>query len=283
MKFKPAFSLLLLALSTAPLPASMFDTDYQDAGGPYNWAPLRTYSLGGIQQTDTFRDLTFFTHGTLAAPSFTSPGGVTLAGGSTGSYIKWGLMGSGTMPPTALLNPIMSGTVTEELLAANPVTPKAIDADRIFSLSCTNPVEGLQSIVLQLRMGTIFPVSPAATPFEMAQMYAPVVLSLNGGSIWLEWDFRELTHVSADPFSTTYTQEVWSFQWDLSDIGVPITDFTIHWDSHPYGNLFGAQIDQSSVFTQAVDLQTVPEPSTWALVILGLAVALWKTRRRQLA
>lgn len=280
-------SLIVLAAIAGPLSAasSMFDTDYDVA--TYNWAPLQSYSLGGNQQTDTFRDLTWFTHGDQAnynavwnAPSFTSPGGVTLAGHagtSIGSYIKWGIMGTGTMPSSALLGPIQAGTVTPELLAANPITPKAIDASRVFSVSTFAPVSDLSSVVLQLRTGTIFPAGMSYTPFELAQMAAPVVLSLNGGTIWREWDFRELTHVGSDMFSAQYTQEVWSFQWDLSDVNVPITDFAIHWDSHPFGNLFGAQVDQSNTYSQVVG---VPEPSSLTLACAGALLCFARSRRK---
>ncbi len=262
-------------LGTASAATTMFDTDYQPE--TYNWAPLKSYSLGGTQSTDSFRDLTWYTHGDQQnynavwnQPSFTSPGGVTLAGNagtSIGSYIKWGMMGTGTMPSGALLGPIQSGTVTSELLAANPITPKAMDAARAFSISTTTPLAGVTNVLLQLRTGTIFPASPDYTPFQLAQMAAPVVMSLNGGTIWREASFLELTHLSADMFSTTYTQEVWGFQWDLSDISEPITDFAIHWDSHPFGNLFGAQLDQSTSFNQVV-----PEPTT--TLIAGMAVTL---------
>lgn len=276
-----AFSLLLAASMTSlPAASTMFDTDYQ--AGSYQWAPLKVYHFGGTQQTDSFRDLTWWTHGdqepanyyaVWQSPSFTSPGGVTLAGHagtSIGSYIKWGIMGTGTMPSGALLGPIQAGTVTQALLDANPITPKAIDESRVFSISSSTPLDGLTGLVFQLRTGTIFPASPDFTPFELAQMAAPVVLSLNGGSIFLNWDSRELTHLSQDSFSANYTQEVWEFRWDLSGIEEPITDFSIAWDSHPFGNVFGAQLDQIAV----------PEPSAAALAAAGLGLCLRRVRRK---
>lgn len=276
-------------ISTASAASTMFDTDYQS--DTYNWAPLRSYALGGTQATDTFRDLTWFTHGDQQnynavwnQQSFTSPGGVTLAGNagtSIGSYIKWGMIGTGTMPSGALLGPIQAGTVTSELLAANPITPKAIDASRAFTISTSTPLSGVSNVLLQLRTGTIFPASPEYTPFQLAQMAAPVVMSLNGGTIWRQASFTELTHLSADMFSTVYTQEVWAFQWDLSDISEPITDFAIHWDSHPFGNVFGAKLDQGTAFNQIV---AVPEPGT--TLIAGVAVTLLfsvRNRRRSTA
>ncbi|RYD26919.1 MAG: hypothetical protein EOP87_21990 [Verrucomicrobiaceae bacterium] len=280
----------LIALSaiigTVSAATSMFDTDYQPE--TYNWAPLKPYALGGTQSSDSFRDLTWHTHGNPAdynavwnQPSFTSPGGVTLAGNagtSIGSYIKWGMMGTGNMPSGALLGPIQSGTVTHELIAANPITPKAIDAARAFTISTSTPLSGVTNVLLQLRTGTIFPASADYTPFQLAQMAAPVVMSLNGGTILREASFLELTHLSVDMFSTAYTQEVWAFQWNLSDISEPITDFAIHWDSHPFGNLFGAQLDQSTSFNQVV---AVPEaaPTLMAGVAATLLLSLRNRRR----
>lgn len=275
--------LVFAALATSlPAATSIFDTDYE--AGTYNWAPLQSYNLSGNQSTDSFRDLTWFTNGDQSNysavwnnPSFTSPGGVTVAGHegtSIGSYIKWGIIGTGTMPPMPIVAAIQSGTVTQALLDANPITPKALDAERVFTVSTSTPLDGLSNIILQLRTGTIFPDSPEFTPFQLAQMAGSVVLSLNQGTILREWDFREMTHLSQDMFSTTYTQEVWAFQWDLSDIDVPITDFSIGWDSHPFGNIFGVQIDQSNSFTQVI-----PEPSSLGLAAVGLSLCLRRTRR----
>lgn len=257
--------------------------DYEPS--TYHWAPFETYHFGGPQQTDAFRDLTWFTHGdqdpanysaVWNSPSFTSDTGVTLAGHagtSIGSYIKWGIIGTGNMPPSGLIVPIQAGLVTQALVEVNPITPKAQDAARVFTVSSSTPIDGLTNLVLQIRAGTIFPLSPDYTPFELAQLSAPVVLSLNSGSIYREWDLRNLTYAGVDHFSASYTQEVWSFQWDLSDVGVPITDFSIGWDSHPFGNVFGVQLDQSSVFA------LIPEPATMVLSLGALAFGFRRTRR----
>jgi len=175
-----------------------------------------------------------------------------------------------------LIGPIQSGTVTPELLAANPMTPKTIDAARDYSLSSSAVMQDLQTIVFQLRTSTIFPNGQSYSPYELGQMSTPVVLSLNGGSILLDWDYRSFDHVSYDQFSTGYTQEVWSFQWDLSDVQVPITDFEIRWDMFPFGNVTGVQLDQGNQF-----IQVVPEPSTYALMIGSGAMMLWNIRRRR--
>jgi hypothetical protein len=80
--------------------------------------------------------------------------------------------------------------------------------------------------------------------------------------------------VSQNP-TTGFTE--WYFQWNLTGVASPITDFSIQWSMlSNHGQIYGLQVDQGSSFV------AVPEPTS-AGILIGAGALMSLRRHRRLA
>ncbi len=200
-----------------------------------------------------------------------------------------GGMGSGlNLPPTdPLIAMLMNGTVTHEYLASRTdISAETFTDPFKLRIQMDTPVTGLETVVFQINIFGMKINEGYVTPFEMTEMLFPVTLTINGTQEILPLH-RELV------FAGSYTgggntggdeaegSETWAFQWDLR--GLAIESFAIDFTVYPHASTRGLRIDQSDLYTQVLDLPDpigVPEPSTWGLIITGITVYGFVSRRR---
>lgn len=131
-----------------------------------------------------------------------------------------------------------------------------------YSLSDSSPINGLQTIVLQLDVGSVIGVAP--------------VLHWNGGQQGMVAQFSLMSagdySASSPDGPIASTNHAW--QWDLRQVPDAITSYQIVWGSRTNDHLtqFEINVAASDQFTQVI-----PEPST---ILLGLC-SLFVCFRRQ--
>jgi len=149
--------------------------------------------------------------------------------------------------------------------------------DSAFSLSVGNAVAGLTSVNLQ----TFVSVDTTQGVDGLLQAGYLPTLSYNGGSQSLAPIYTmssvsggvamDGTALSASASNPNYGQ----FAWDLSGVGSSVSSFTITFGLDAHANALAFQLDQ---------VAAVPEPSTYALAIIGVALcggAGWRRWRAQ--
>lgn len=90
-----------------------------------------------------------------------------------------------------------------------------------------------------------------------------LTLSYNGGS-------QSIAGTLADSVLTGGASDYFRYEWDLSSLGVAVTDYTL---------TFGIGFSQMLAF-QIDQVAAVPEPEVHALMLAGLALVAYRTRRR---
>lgn len=145
-----------------------------------------------------------------------------------------------------------------------------------FLASDSTVVAGLQTVVFQIEI-------VQAYGYDFYNNVLPT-LSYNGGNQKIAADYNAIlgqyqngTFETPDGIQPLYVT-LYGLQWDLSGITTPITSVEITWTTVQHSVIYSAQLDQSSTFTQVV-----PEPSTYALIGLGLGALLFMRRIRRLA
>lgn len=69
---------------------------------------------------------------------------------------------------------------------------------------------------------------------------------------------------------------LYAMQWDLSAVNGEITNFSIEFSGVEHAQVYAMQLDQGDTM-----VQVVPEPSTYAMIVAGCAMLLWRMRRRE--
>ncbi len=221
-------------------------------------------NLGGVTQTDGWTDLSAASNpgygafpgaGPWPAPIESNVGGnAQLAkvanGAGGGPFIATGSLyfgGFSTVPNT------FGGTV---------------------AVRDSSPVAGLKTLVLQIQIGE-------ASTYDLWND-AGAVLSYNGGSQSVTANFRSLFAqqfigtVNMPTGTENLYNNLHAFQWDLSSIAEPITDFSISFSGAQHAQVYGLQLDQSSqVYTDAV-----PEPATMTVLAFGAMAAFARRRKK---
>ena len=131
-----------------------------------------------------------------------------------------------------------------------------------FRITDLASVADLETVIFQADLG-----SPLG---------ADAILSYNEGSQALAADYTATSAGNnqsgfGGPSEQT-TNYAW--QWDLSGVSAPITDFTVTWSTNPHGTIYQMNLDTGDTFTQAV-----PEPTVSLLAALSLALTALRRRR----
>jgi hypothetical protein len=133
-----------------------------------------------------------------------------------------------------------------------------------YSLADDSPLNGLQTIVLQLDVGSVIGVAP--------------VLHWNGGQQSMVAQFYAMSSGSYSASSpdgiVASSNHAW--QWDLSSVQDPITSYQIVWGSRTNDHLtqFEINVAASNQFTQVV-----PEPSALLLGLCSIFVCFRRQRK----
>jgi hypothetical protein len=134
----------------------------------------------------------------------------------------------------------------------------------VFKVFDSDAVAGLKTVVFQVSTAPGAVGDPTITALPTLTYNggtAGPAFEAGGGVVWQN---------PADGFTE------WYFQWNLSGVAAPITDFSIQWSMFTnHGQIYGLQVDQGNTFA------AVPEPTS-AGILIG-AGALMSLRRRRRA
>lgn len=140
------------------------------------------------------------------------------------------------------------------------------------SFSIDTPVAGalasLETVVFQIEIEGV--------GSDWGDVLSNVNLSYNGGLQTLAPDFvQELAAINTGiVFGSPSTKFTLAFQWDLSALVEPVDSFHLTWTGAEHSLTSSLQVNQGDTM-----VQVVPEPSTYALLLLGVcAVVFWKKR-----
>ncbi len=136
-----------------------------------------------------------------------------------------------------------------------------------------NPLSGLETVVFQIDLGAGSPGFFASTP----------VLNYDSGTQNLAPDFSE---VGTGDFSSAFggppvPTTLHAFQWDLSSIPGPVSDYQIVWTTDTFATTFELGLYSSDTYT-GNSITAVPEASMTGAVlgILGFACLRRRSRRQ---
>lgn len=132
-----------------------------------------------------------------------------------------------------------------------------------FQITNLNSMADLETVIFQAHIGLLLGSAP--------------VLSYNGGSQQIAADFSGatdggLTIPNFDGTITHSSNQIW--QWDLSGVAVPITEYTIDWGTTTHGTVYDLRLTEGDTF-----VQVVPEPSIPAFSLLSASLLILRRRR----
>lgn len=144
-----------------------------------------------------------------------------------------------------------------------------------FSVYDNNPVANLQTVVFQIEIGE----GPEG---DLIPEDFPTLTYNEGETAGVSLILSELLVQEFDGYWPTIDgpkpvyRNLWIFQWTFSEVPVEITSFAIHWGVEAHSQIYALQLNQSDTFSPAI-----PEPSTIALCMAGLAFLCWTAKRRK--
>jgi len=163
-----------------------------------------------------------------------------------------------------------------------------------------NPVAGLKNVAIQIEVGGAngydfynhSTVGMSLGSLNVTSAFPVLSLTLTDNSvITLAANYAELltlgyngtipmpTGPNGEPVDEPIYISLYGFQWDTSAY-TNIQSFNITWTLVEHTQFYAARLDQGSQFNQVFGATAVPEPSTWALLIVGTAAGLYFRRRR---
>lgn len=199
-----------------------------------------------------------------------------------GASIYWQSgMGGFTGPdPFPVMMNVMAGTVTPQQAASYVTAGYKLDGEGQFRINSTfETPQQFDAIVFQLAISGFGPTLEAfhdgtyVSSYEFVLMLNPVTLTINGTE-QIAGTFRNLSYTKFDSNQgegAYEVEEVWAFEWDLSNLSVPIESYTIGFANYPHASIRGLQVDAVNV---------IPEPSTYALIVIGCTFTLWIRNRK---
>ena len=236
-------------------------------------AQIIPISLTGNTQYDGWADF-----GTITGSYGSNPGTVAWNSGAIGSNTG----SSGDAAITKGSNGTAGGPYKgggSIYFGGFSATPNTNGGSVIFS--DTSVVGSLKTLVFQLDIGEAFghDFFNDNTDIQLTLQTngAPVVLSADYFTLLGRVDTGEVFDPGTGPepiYRNTY-----GWQWDFTSLyatdGFAITGYSLTVNAVQHAQIYAAQLDQGDTFAQVV-----PEPSTYALMALGLGLIVWKNRRR---
>lgn len=216
------------------------------------------------------------------------------ANGTPGAGATW-KKANGTAGSSGY-GPIPSGDSLYAISFSNEVNTRQ-GTTGIFE---ANPVAGVQNIALQIEVGgangydfhnhstagmSLGGLNVTSTfPVLSLTLADNSVITLNANSAeLLALGYNGTIPMPSGPNGENVDEPIYislyGFQWDTSAYS-NIQSFNITWTLVEHTQFYAAQLNQSSQYNQVFGGAAVPEPSTWALLIIGTAAGLHLRRRR---
>lgn len=130
-----------------------------------------------------------------------------------------------------------------------------------FEVEQVAPLSGIRTVVWQIDHTSDFLAAP--------------VLHFNGGSQSLVAQFAlsQSGAFSGNGPVGPFTSQLQSFQWDLTGVVEPVTEYRIVWTGGEHQSVFTMALDEGDSF-----IQVIPEPSSVAFTLCGLLLAIRRRR-----
>lgn len=202
----------------------------------------------------------------------------TTVSGAIGSYVA----GSGD----AILTKAANGTSGGPYVASGSIYSGGFSGDAnvnggTLAVTDTTPLADLKTIVFQLEIGEAWTYdlynhalptltytyndgTGDVTVTSVAADYSSILLQAYNGTVTMP-SGEEPVYINLH-----------ALQWDLSAVTGDITAFTINFTTVQHSQVYAMQLDQGDTM-----VQVVPEPSTYAMIVAGSALLLWRLRRRE--
>jgi len=231
-------------------------------------AAFLSYTLPGISDFDAWDDLSISNPQVASAsPAFPGFPGSTAWSEAIDSLLTQGTPVTTDDDPTgdATFNKLSgNGYPASTSIYASPFPPAGT-----FTVQDTTPVANLEQVIFQIEIGNGSAGWLAADP----------TLTVNGGSTTVPlFDSGTVSSVfdPAGPFGPV-TVNTLAYQWDLSSIAGPISDFNVTYTvDGTRTTAYQLQLDQGDTFSA----QMIPEPSSILLIVIALGAGLILKFRR---
>jgi hypothetical protein len=141
-----------------------------------------------------------------------------------------------------------------------------------FQLASTAPVSGLKSLTFQIYMAEGLTGPTSGTSVALVGNPSLLLNLQGGGTATLAATYSlvsssESVFIPAIGLNTNL--DLLSYQWDISSVSGVITGYNLTWQTSFHSIHYGLDVTESNTTHANNLLQTVPEPSTYALIALG--------------